>query len=172
LHGVGQTEFRFGVRLLSPDTHHKTHITRHREYGMSSDKKEDRLRAIPLFRGATDEAITHLASAADEVSVKEGRVLIQQGSRHSELYVLTSGSAVVEVDGEKVAEIPAGEIVGELSFFINKVASATVRTDAESSVLVIPYNRLDQILDDNPPLVRFIAAELADRLYETDASLH
>ena len=139
---------------------------------MASDKKEERLKKIALFREADNDAIDHLASAADEVVVPAGKVLIQQGSRHSELYVLVSGSAVVEVDGQKVAEIPAGEMVGELSFFINKAASATVRTDSESDVLVIPYNRLDQILDDNPALVRHIAAELADRLYETDEALH
>ncbi|MGI9616581.1 MAG: Crp/Fnr family transcriptional regulator [Acidimicrobiales bacterium] len=142
------------------------------EYGMSSDKKEDRLKAMALFKEADDDAIDHLASAADEVTVQSGRVLIQQGSRHSELYVLTSGSAIVEVDGEKVADIPSGEMVGELSFFINKAASATVRTNSEANVLVIPYNRLDQILNDNPALVRHIAAELADRLYETDEALH
>ncbi len=139
---------------------------------MSSDKKEDRLKKLALFREADDHAIENLASAADEVTVESGRVLIEQGSRHNELYVLTSGSAVVEVDGEKVADIPAGEMVGELSFFISKAASATVRTDSEANVLVIPYNRLDQILDDNPSLVRHMAAELADRLYETDAALH
>ena len=139
---------------------------------MSADSKEDRLKKLALFREADRDAIENLASAADEVSVEPGRVLIQQGTRHNELYVLTSGSAVVEVDGEQVATIPAGEMVGELSFFISKAASATVRTDSQSDVLVIPYNRLDQILDDNPALVRHIAAELADRLYETDAALH
>jgi CRP-like cAMP-binding protein len=79
---------------------------------------------------------------------------------------------VVEIDGEEIAEIAEGEFVGELGFFVRGPASATVRAKTDLEVLVIPYNRLDQVLDDNPGLVRAIATELAIRLHRTDARLH
>lgn len=138
---------------------------------MASDPKEDRLRRLALFKGADREAIDHLASAADEVTVGAGHTLINQGHHHQEMYVLESGGAVVEIDGNQVAEIAAGEFVGELGYFNRSAASATVKTSVESEVLVIPYNRFEQILDDNPHLVRAIAAELADRLQQTDLKL-
>lgn len=137
-----------------------------------NDPKEARLARLALFAKADSEALDHLAAAADEVTVAEGRRLISQGHRHNELYILESGSAEVQVDGKKVADIPAGEFIGELAFFTNTAASADVVTTSETTLLVIPYNRFDQILDDNPALVRAIAAELADRLVETDAKLH
>lgn len=137
----------------------------------SSDPKEARLARLSLFAKADAKALDHLAAAADEVTVAAGRKLITQGHRHNELYVLESGSAEVEVSGNKVADIPAGEFIGELAFFTNSAASASVATTSESTLLVIPYNRFDQILDDNPALVRAIAAELADRLVSTDARL-
>lgn len=136
-----------------------------------ADAKEDRLSKLPLFKGADKEAIDHLASAADEVTVEAGHTLITQGRHHQEMYVLETGAAVVEIDGKQVAEIPAGEFVGELGYFTRTAASATVKTAAESNILVIPYNRFEQILEDNPRLVRAIAAELAERLQATDHRL-
>ena len=138
---------------------------------MASDPKEDRLRKLPLFKGADKEAIDHLASAADEVTVESGHTLITQGHHHQEMYVLESGSAVVEINGDKVADIPAGEFVGELGYFTRSPATATVKTSADSEILVIPYNRFEQILDDNPKLVRAMMVELADRLQQTDLKL-
>ena len=138
---------------------------------MASDPKEDRLRKLSLFKGADDDAIDRLASAADEVTVEADHVIIRQGHHHQELFVIESGSAIVEIDDKKVADIPAGEFVGELSYFNQGAASATVKTAEQSNILVIPYNRFEQILEDNPKLVRAIAAELADRLEATDLRL-
>ena len=138
---------------------------------MASDPKEDRLRKLSLFKGADADAIDRLASAADEVTVEADHVIIRQGHHHQELFVIESGSAIVEIDDKKVADIPAGEFVGELSYFNQGAASATVKTAEQSNILVIPYNRFEQILEDNPKLVRAIAAELADRLEATDLRL-
>jgi CRP-like cAMP-binding protein len=126
---------------------------------------------MALFKGANDEAIRNLASAADEVTVRAGHVLIRQGHHHQEMYVIETGSATVEIDGREVATIPAGEFVGELSYFNRSPASATVTTSEESSVLVVPYNRFEQVMDDNPMFVRALVAELAERLDATDAKL-
>lgn len=137
-----------------------------------SDAKEKRLKELSLFKNGDRKAIAHLASAADEVAVKAGQKLIAQGHHHNEIYVIEQGTATVSIDGADVADIPAGELVGELGYFVRQAASATVAAKTDLSVLVIPYNRFDQILDDNPGLARTIAVELAERLYATDAKLH
>ncbi len=134
--------------------------------------KQERLKALDLFKNADGDAIENLASAVDEVTVDAGRILIEQDKNHNEIFVLASGTAGVEIDGEEVAEIPAGEFVGELGFFVQAAASATVKTKTECDLLVIPYNRFDQILSDNPKMVRDIATELAERLYAMDEKLN
>jgi len=138
---------------------------------MASDAKAERLRNLTLFKGADNDAIENLAAAADEVTVGAGHTLISQGRHHHEMYVLESGAAAVEIDGGQVAEVDAGEFVGELGYFTKAPATATVRTVAESKLLVIPYNRFEQILDDNPRMVRAIVAELAQRLQAADHKL-
>lgn len=133
------------------------------------DAKIERLRSIPLFRSADKTALEHLASAADEVTVAAGTALITEDHRHNEGYVIVEGTVTVEVGGNKVADVPAGELIGELALFgSNPVASATVKAATETSVLVIPYNRFDQILDENPVLTKAIAKQLANRLQKMD----
>lgn len=134
-----------------------------------SDAKIDRLRSIELFKNADKKALMHLASAADEVTLSTGTRLLTEGHLHNEGYVIVSGSVEVTVGGDVVAEIPAGELIGELALLTAKsVASATVTATSETSVLVIPYNRFDEILDDNPTLTKAIATQLANRLIKMD----
>ena len=137
----------------------------------ASNPKEARLLELSLFKSADQKALGHLASAADEVSVKAGQILIRQGHNHNEVYVIESGTASVAIEGKEVAEIPAGEFVGELGFFVAGPATATVTAKTDLEVLIIPYNRFDQILNDNPGLVMAILREIAERLHDTDAKL-
>lgn len=138
---------------------------------MATDPKRERLKGLSLFQDADDDALDHLTSAVDEVNVDAGYALIREGHHHSEMFVLASGSAEVAIGGTSVATIPAGEFVGELAFFHQGPASATVTTTERSEILIIPFNRFDQILNDNPQMVRSIAKELAERLQATDLRL-
>jgi len=135
----------------------------------ASDPKIDRIKGIAFFADADKEALDHLASAADEVTVAAGTVLTTEGGLLNEAYVIMSGSVEVLVGGEIVAEIPAGEMIGELSLLAHRpTSSATVRTKTESALLVIPHNRFDEILDDNPGFTKAIAKQLATRLQKMD----
>ena len=136
-----------------------------------TDPKHERLAAIPLFSRADRKALEHLAAAAEEIDVPAGHVLINQGRTHSELFVLASGAASVSIDGNQVAALQPGAVFGELAMFERVPATATVTTTEASSIMLIPYNRTDQILDDNPAFVRGIAAQLAHRLRATDELL-
>ncbi|MFV0258731.1 MAG: cyclic nucleotide-binding domain-containing protein [Acidimicrobiales bacterium] len=137
----------------------------------SNDAKEARLRSLPMFAGADKHAIAHLASAADEVGLQTGHALIQEGHLNNDVYLVESGTAEVVVGGTVVAQIGPGDLVGELGFFAGQPATATVRATSPLQLLVLPYNRFDQILDDNPRLVRAITSTLAARLSATDARL-
>lgn len=137
-----------------------------------SDQKEERLRGLALFKDGDRKAIAHLAALADEAKVEAGQTLITEGHQHHEVYVIESGTASVLIDGNEVAEIPAGEMVGEVGFFARQPASATVRAKTDMMVLVIPYNGFESTLEENPAMVRAVLNELAERLYATDAKLH
>lgn len=139
---------------------------------MSKDPKLDRLHAAPLFAAADKKELSRLAQAIDMIDVPAGRTLIRQGTRSHEAFVIESGEADVEIDGELIATIPAGEMVGEIGLITQSSATATVTAKTDMSVLVIPYQRFEAVLSDTPGLSWAIAKELARRLQATDARLH
>ena len=49
--------------------------------------------------------------------VKDGHVLVEQGQLGSELYLLLDGVLAVDVDGEALAELGPGAILGERAVF-------------------------------------------------------
>lgn len=137
------------------------------------DQKIARLKSVDLFAGADSTALRHLAAAADEVDVAAGTVMIAAGHHHREGYVVAKGSVGVLIEGKEVAEIGEGEIIGELGLFGAKpIASATVVAKSDLVVFAIPYNRFDELLDDNPRLLKAIVRQLAERLRATDALYH
>ncbi len=137
----------------------------------TSDPKVARLLSVPLFANADQHVLRQLVSIVEEASVAPGRVLIEGGHYHQEIYVIGSGTASVEIEGNEVAEVGAGEVIGELGFFVHGPASATVRAKTALSVVIVPYNRFDDVLDNNPELVRAIATDLAARLRAADRKI-
>ena len=134
-----------------------------------ADPKVTRIQGLPMFKNADILACKHVASAADIVEVAAGQNLIVAGQLNYDAYVVESGTAVVLVNGEEVAEISEGEMIGELGLLDRGVTTATVTTKIAMSLLVIPCNRFGQILNENPSLVLEMAKELAQRLRAMDA---
>lgn len=136
-----------------------------------NDSKEALLADLALFAGAGADALASLASVSDTVTVDAGTVLIQQDVRHSSVYVIVDGTAAVQVNGAAAAVISTGGVFGELAFFSQGPASATVTAQSELELLVIPFNRFDQVIDDQPGLAKVLLRNMADRLRVANQSI-
>lgn len=76
--------------------------------------------------------------------VKEGKTLVEQGSSSNEMYLLLNGVLVVEVDGEKVAELGPGAVFGERAVLEGSTRTATLRAVTECKVAAVPADRMDR----------------------------
>jgi hypothetical protein len=75
--------------------------------------------------------------------------LVEQGAPGDELYLVLDGVLVVAIDGEEVAEIGPGAIVGEKALLEGGTRTATIRARTRSRVAVIPAELIDrQELED------------------------
>ena len=75
--------------------------------------------------------------------------LVEQGAPGGELYLVLDGVLVVAIDGEEVAEIGPGAIVGEKALLEGGTRTATIRARTRSRVAVIPGDLIDrQELED------------------------
>ncbi len=85
-----------------------------------------RLKALPLFEGVSDEDLDKLAPFVSEVSVSEGKHLVDEGGYAYDLWAIIEGTAQVIVGGEPVAELGAGDFFGEAGVLEKQQRNATV----------------------------------------------
>jgi hypothetical protein len=60
-------------------------------------------------------------------AVKQGSTLVEQGDKGSDMYVLLDGVLAVEVNGEAVAQVGPGAVLGERALLEGGLRTATLR---------------------------------------------
>ncbi|MEA2497331.1 MAG: family transcriptional regulator, cyclic receptor protein [Thermoleophilaceae bacterium] len=81
---------------------------------------------IPLFSDLSEEDIAALATYADEVTVSEGKHLVDEGGYAYDLFAIVEGKAQVIMGGEVVAELGPGDFFGEAGVIEKQQRNATV----------------------------------------------
>ena len=76
-------------------------------------------------------------------SLKPGETLVEQGQPGSDLYLILDGVFVVEANGEELAEVGPGAIVGEQALLQEGTRTATLRARTPARVAVIEEDALD-----------------------------
>ncbi len=76
--------------------------------------------------------------------VKEGATLVEQGEEGNELFLLLDGVLRVEVDGERVAEIGPGALLGERALLEGGRRTSTLRAVTPCKVAVAAADAFDR----------------------------
>jgi CRP-like cAMP-binding protein len=85
-----------------------------------------RLRAVPLFANVSDEEAKRLAAFATETSFADGEVIFSQGDFSTELLIVQEGTADVIRDGQRIAILGPGDLIGEMGLIAKSPRSASV----------------------------------------------
>jgi CRP/FNR family cyclic AMP-dependent transcriptional regulator len=133
--------------------------------------KVDLLRKIPLFSGLSQRCLHAIAKCADEVELRKGAVLAKQGRQGLEAMIIVDGRARVERDGKVIAELGAGDVVGELAVIDGKPRTATVIAETPMALLVVHRRDFVSLLDAIPGLQRNLLVKLCERLRQADEAL-
>jgi CRP-like cAMP-binding protein len=100
-----------------------------------------RLKKIDVFADLSDEELQHIANLAAEVSVPEGKELVREGDYSYDLLAIEEGTAEVTRDGDRVAELGPGDVIGEMGVLERAQRSATVV--ATSPMLLVTLTSWD-----------------------------
>src|SRR3954466_4670867 len=100
-----------------------------------------RLKRISVFSDLDDEALGHIAALAAEVSVPAGKELVREGDYSYDLLAIEEGTAKVEREGEHLADLGPGDIIGEMGVLAREQRNATVT--ATSAMLLVTLDRWD-----------------------------
>jgi hypothetical protein len=77
-------------------------------------------------------------------TVKKGKFLVEQGAPGDSLFLLLDGVLSVTVDGEPVAEVGPGVILGERAVLEGGVRTASLLASTDVRVAVAPADRVDR----------------------------
>ncbi len=114
-----------------------------------------------LFEALTDIERDILRSAATLHKCKEAEIIIKQGKPLERMFIILEGQAEIRVNGEVVATLPEGSLVGEVEFLDKLPASADVVVLRESTLIELNNARLANLMEMNPRLGYVLMSEIA-----------
>lgn len=133
-------------------------------------------KALYILADLDDRDLTWLSETGTVRHVAPGDLIIREGMAIDQLYVVIDGTLEVIVGEDKrIAELAAGDIVGEMSLIERRPPSASVRVSSAAKVLAVPQEAIRQRLAKDAPFAarfyRALAVFLSDRLRSTVATL-
>lgn len=132
---------------------------------------EPDLSQIEVFKDLTATERMQLEQRLSAVTVPRGTFLICEGDEADALYIVVSGRFAVVRDGDRsvIAEIGAGQPIGEIAFLGGGQRTANVRAQRDSIVLVLTRADFADLAGRVPSIWQNVATALATRLAETTA---
>jgi len=129
------------------------------------------LRNVPLFSSCSNKELERIAKAADEVNVKAGTLIVDQGQTGREAYILLKGVAVVRRNGKKVTSLSEGSVIGELSLLDHGPRTASVSAETDCTLLVISQRNLYGVIDKVPAVAHKLLSA-ATRIRDLDRAYY
>jgi CRP/FNR family cyclic AMP-dependent transcriptional regulator len=129
----------------------------------------DHLAKVPLFSACSKKDLQKLSKASDEVPMKAGKLLVEEGKPGHEFFLITEGTAEVRKKGRKVTTLGPGQFFGEMSLLDRGPRSATVVAQTDGTVLVLGQREFAGVIDEVPAMAHKLLAALAARLRDADA---
>ena len=126
-----------------------------------------------LFRTLSPEQRRKAFAAMVRRDLVRGQTLVAQGGASDSLFMVLHGALAVRRTGdiEPIAELRAGELVGEIGFFANVPRTADVIAIRDTSVLVLTRAAYQNLAEDAPAIVEALLATLARRFAKETARI-
>jgi CRP-like cAMP-binding protein len=126
----------------------------------------EHLRQVPLFANLDARELDAVGVTATELEYGPGTVLMREGERPHEMFVMIEGQVEVTKDGEHVADVGAGGFVGEMALLANTTRNSTVTTKTDSVVLHIDGREFGTLLGNVPTIAAKMLPVVASRVVE------
>lgn len=137
---------------------------------LGANAKLELIKGVPLFEQCSKRDLQRIAQIADELDLRAGKVLIEEGERGREFFVIVSGEVEVRRKGRKLATLGPGSFVGEMALLSKAPRNATVTAVTPLDVLVISDRSFLGLLDKMPGLSLKVARALAERVGANELS--
>lgn len=135
---------------------------------MAPSKTAEHLAQVPLFSACSKKDLAMIAKATDEITVKAGKVIVEENKPGHEFFLILDGTATVRANKKKLAELGPGQYFGELALLDHGPRTATVTADTDMTLAVLGQREFVGVLEGVPGLAYKILAIMARRLRNAD----
>jgi len=135
---------------------------------LPKNAKLELLSKVSLFDQCSKAELGRLAQLTEEIDYKAGTVVIREGEKGREFFVVLSGHLEVSRDGKTLGVVGPGDHVGEFAILSGSPRNATVKTLEPVHLLWMNDRAFIKTIDAMPGVWRKIAIALADRAEKSD----
>jgi CRP-like cAMP-binding protein len=120
---------------------------------------------VPLFAGLKPKEVSRIEGICTSMLLPSGQTVTSENAFGHELVIVVSGAVAVERDGEPVAEVGPGGVIGEIAMLDGPYArrTATVRTMTECEVLAFSTGEFRRLLEEHPVVAARLDRTAASR---------
>jgi len=131
---------------------------------------------IPLFSGLSNTELEEIMGITAKRSFPKNNVIINEGDETDSLYLIITGKVKIVLSDEDGKEITISilepnDYFGELALIDDEPRSARVVTMEKCQFCVINQSDFNNVLDNNPSLVRNLLKGLSKRLREANKNI-
>jgi len=124
------------------------------------------LSSVGVFDGFNDEQLAQIADLGERVAAEPGSLIADQGRIGKECWVVVEGTANVLMNGEYVASVGAGSMIGEMALLEHRPRNASVVAESDMVLVSFDIEGFHAILDANPVAKDRVSSLLSRRLNE------
>lgn len=137
---------------------------------MARNDTDDRLRSIPIFSELSKKEMRTVSRLMTQIDVKEGRALTREGEVGREFMIIMEGSAVVRRNGRKIAELGAGDFLGELAVLSGAPRTADVIATTDMVLETLNRREFMSLLDESAAIAKKVLIGAVKRLHDLESS--
>jgi CRP/FNR family cyclic AMP-dependent transcriptional regulator len=123
----------------------------------------ERLRKLDLLSSLPDEELERLAGVVGEVSIDEGEDLVRAGTQPYQLFAIEEGTVEVQRDGETLATIGPGEVVGERGIVKRGLRNASAVATGPVKAIFLTADQMKRLRRDHPEVEERLQSILEER---------
>ena len=114
------------------------------------------IRNLPAFAGVSRAEQARFESLSTVLALPAGDGLMEEGAFGNEAMLVLDGDLVIERDGDVVAMVGPGSVVGEAALLLNEPRNATVTAASDVVVAAMSRREFSSILELCPRVGRIV----------------
>lgn len=129
---------------------------------------QQQLASVALLSDLDDRVRRRLADTGKRRTYSAEQTIVTQGSTGSAFYIVLSGHARVERDGQVIGQVGSGDFFGELALIEEHGRTASVIATEETECLLFAAWEFTALLEEHPELAVQIMKVLIGRQHRRE----